>query len=151
MAFTFEKWNRNETKGFQLGTPVSTDIESKHLIFFNSGVPTLVAKDTAATNDIYILAEDLVKATTKQNVPGQRDTAVVYDIRDTDLLVAEYEYPTATSADAPSQGDDVAVDAGARVVKPGEGEVARFKIVEVSDVSFTEEDNTIVRVVVKKI
>ena len=148
--FTFKKWNENVTKGFQLENVVVTKIESKSLIYFNSGVPTLVAVDTAATNEIYILAEDLLTSSAKDNVVGQKNTAVVYEIKDDDLVVAPYKYAT-SGGTAPTVGTSVSVSTGTELVETGDGEVSRFIIEELLDTSYVSGSNTIKYVVAKKI
>lgn len=146
--FTFKKWNENETKGFQIDSAVVSKIESKSVIFFNSGVPTLADVDTATTNEIYILAEDLVPSATKDNVMGQKNTAVVYPIRDEDVVVAPYRYAT-SGGTKPVVGASVSVDGGVELAKTGVGEVSRFKIEEVLATSYVDGTDTVTYVAVK--
>ena len=148
--FTFKKYNRNATLSTGLADPVTTNIDTGTLVFFNSGVPTPVLENTAATNELYILSEKLVNAATEPNKEGRKLTAVYFPIKDSDLITGTYVHPTATTDDAPAVGAKVPVNLGKTVIKTGEGLVDRFQIVEVRD-AYTSGDNTYTTVTLKKI
>jgi len=134
----------------KLDAPVSANIDTGRLIYFNSGVPTLVDVDTANTNEIYLLAEKLVTRATEANKEGRKHTAVYFEIKPSDELSGEYIHDTETTADAPSVGDEVTVVDGVTVAKPGEGEVSRFVISEVIN-AYEDGSDTVTKVTLKRI